>query len=71
VGIPFIYAGSDPDFDGKYYVYQVPNKFDYINIDNVIAWYKKLPKDIRYDIRNDNIQRCSWDNIMKTIIDQL
>lgn len=70
-GLPFIYAGSDPDFDDKQYVYKLPLKFDKIDFDDVIKWYKSLPNNIGVRMRNEHINSLSWDAIMRQVIEQI
>lgn len=65
-GLSFIYSETDNDFENMPYIMKVPADESYINILNIIDFYKKLvlsPSEIR-----NSISSLSWTNQMNTVL---
>ncbi len=68
-GIPFIYSETDSDFDTKPYVLKAPADETAIDINSIIEFYNNIsisPQKIR-----DSIMELSWENQMKTVLNNI
>ena len=68
-GIPFIYSETDSDFDTKPYVLKAPADETAIDINKIIEFYNNIsmsPQEIR-----DSIMDLSWENQMKTVLNNI
>lgn len=66
-GIPFVYSEIDDDFENKPYIMKVSADESAINIDDIIAFYKKVKIITPLEIRN-SINNLSWKDQMEKVI---
>lgn len=72
IGLPFIYAGNDPDFNNYKYALNVKDDETPINIVELIKFIKDIKKDSRYiyDMRKYAEEHLQWDNKIRIILDK-
>lgn len=60
-GIPFFYSGTDPDFEGKDFIYKVPSSEDPINIAEIVNFIEQRKFDPRA-IREFALNNLTWES---------
>ena len=66
-GLPFIYAGSDPEFIGKPFAYQIPSDESIINLSDLISSLEYIPEEIRQFA----IDELDWTAKIKLLLDNI
>ena len=66
-GLPFIYAGSDPEFNRKPFAYQIPSDESIINLSDLIDWLRAL-KSNPEEIRQFAIDELDWTKKIKLLL---
>ncbi|MBK9566007.1 MAG: hypothetical protein IPO37_12745 [Saprospiraceae bacterium] len=71
-GIPFFYAGDDPDFhqDRCPFIYKVPLNNDLLDINEIIHWYRTLTIT-QQEIREYALKHLDWKIKIKQILDRI
>ncbi|WP_425538136.1 glycosyltransferase [Microaceticoccus formicicus] len=71
-GLPFIYAGNDPDITGKFeYALQFPNDNSDIDINKIVEFYDKISSstpDYKEKIKEFAYENLSWESKMKDFL---
>ena len=71
-GLPFILSGNDPDFDGRDFVFKIIADDRPIDLESVVAFYKKLNvENTRKEMRSYAEKNLTWENRLKPVFDFL
>lgn len=58
-GIPFVYAGIDPDFASKPWAFQLEASEDPIDIDKLVSWFESMELHSE-EIRHFAVEKLDW-----------
>ena len=65
-GIPFVYSETNYDFDGRPYVYKVPNDDSAVNVENIINFVNNLectPEEMR-----NSVSDFTWEKQLEKVV---
>ncbi len=70
-GLPFIMSHKDDSFEDVNFIFNVSSNEEAIDIDEIIGWYQKLPKNTPVEMRAFAEQFLSWDLQCKKVLEKI
>lgn len=68
MGMPFIKSHIDNSLGEQYFIYQASSNDENLDIDDLITWYRELPKGYENVMRDFAQNNLTWEKIFESII---